>query len=418
MNETCVDDDLEAGRKLAAYAVFGAFLSAAGLPLYIHAPKYFVDEYGVSLLAIGYVLFALRLLDVVQDPVFGWVSTRLGRYREVAMVLASAIIGLGMLGLFALPPMLPPLIWFGVMLTLVFSAFSFLTINFYAQGVQRASTLGPFGHLRLARWREAGALIGICAAAIAPAVLAYVLKAPFVGFALGFAGLAFVATVMMHGEWTAPLSAESTGFGAVMRDPLARRLLLIAFVNSAPVAVSSTLFLFYVESRLLAGGMEGPFLLLFFLSAAISAPVWGAVAEKQGAKKALITGMSLAILTFGFACFLGAGDWVAFTFVCIGSGAALGADLTILPALFAKRLGQISPAATEGFGLWSFVSKSTLAFAAFALLPSLPGVGFESGSVTNSPEALFLLTFLYAAVPCAFKVLSLGLLAGTDLKVE
>jgi Na+/melibiose symporter-like transporter len=60
--------------NLPAYAVFAAMLSAAGLPIYIHAPKYFVDEYGVSLAALGSVLFVLRLLDVVQDPLFGRLS--------------------------------------------------------------------------------------------------------------------------------------------------------------------------------------------------------------------------------------------------------------------------------------------------------------------------------------------------------
>jgi GPH family glycoside/pentoside/hexuronide:cation symporter len=84
--------------------------------------------------------------------------------------------------------------------------------------------------------------------------------------------------------------------------------------------------------------------------------------------------------------------------------------------LFAKRMGQISPNATEGFGLWSFVSKLTLAFAAVLLLPTLQRAGFESGSVENVARALFVLTILYAAVPCVLKALALVLLATTELK--
>ena len=45
--------------QLQAYALFAALLAAAGLPIYIHAPKFFVDEYGVSLTALGIVLFGL-----------------------------------------------------------------------------------------------------------------------------------------------------------------------------------------------------------------------------------------------------------------------------------------------------------------------------------------------------------------------
>ena len=86
--------------NLPAYAVFAAMLSAAGLPIYIHAPKYFVDEYGVSLIALGTVLFVLRLLDVVQDPLFGRWSGRLGDRRGFAVAIACLMLAFGMLGLF------------------------------------------------------------------------------------------------------------------------------------------------------------------------------------------------------------------------------------------------------------------------------------------------------------------------------
>jgi GPH family glycoside/pentoside/hexuronide:cation symporter len=403
-------------KNLSAYAVFAALLASAGLPIYIHAPKFYVDEYGVSLAALGTVLFGLRLLDVVQDPLFGRLSERLRNRRELSVLIGCAMMALSMFGLFAVQPLLPPLVWFALMLTGVFSGFSFLTINFYAQGVVKAERLSGSGHLILARWRETGALLGVCIAAIAPVMLSGFMGAPFVGFAIGFAVLSFAAVLMMRGEWVSDGLPLSVGFRAVLRDPLARRLLLIALVNAAPVAVSSTLFLFFVESRLLAPGFEGLLLLLFFLSAAVAAPFWGSLAERFGAKPVLLSAMILAILAFGGALTLGSGDWALFSVICVLSGATLGADLTILPAVFATRMVRISPSAAEGFGLWSFVSKFTLAFAAILLLPALERVGFDSGSASNPPEALMLLTLLYAAVPCGLKIVAIALLATTDLK--
>lgn len=416
MTLTSAQQDRVAPQRLPSYAVFAALLAAAGLPIYIHAPKFYVDEYGVSLAALGAVLFGLRLLDVVQDPLFGRISERLRDRRGVAVAIGCAVMGLAMVGLFAVPPLFSPLIWFGLMLTLVFSGFSFLTINFYAQGVIKAQSLGGQGHLRLARWRETGALLGVCVAAIAPVVLGAVMGAPFAGFATGFAVLAVIAVLMMQNEWEAGRTAPSTGFGVVLRDALARRLLLIALINAAPVAVSSTLFLFFVESRLEAPGYEGPLLLMFFLSAALAAPFWGLLAERVGAKKTLLSAMGLAIVAFGFALTLGPGDWLLFAVICFASGAALGADLTLLPAIFATRMATISPSAAEGFGLWAFVSKFTLAFAAVTLLPALDRAGFQSGASTNSAEALSLLTLLYAAVPCALKAVAMLLLATTNLE--
>ena len=79
-------------------------------------------------------------------------------------------------------------------------------------------------------------------------------------------------------------------------------------------------------------------------------------------------------------------------------------------------MARLSPSASEGFGLWSFVSKLTLAFAAVSLLPLLERAGFQSGAPDNPPEALYLLTLLYAAVPCGLKLIAIVLLAMTDLE--
>ncbi|MFG6590199.1 MFS transporter [Sulfitobacter sp. 1A12157] len=398
--------------RLPAYALFAALLAAAGLPIYIHAPKFYVDEYGVSLTALGSVLFGLRLLDVVQDPALGWLAQALRHKRGLAVTVAGAVMALAMLGLFAVPAPMAPVLWFALMLTLVFSAFSFLTICFYAQGVAKADSLAGAGHLTLARWRETGALLGVCLASVAPLLLGLALDRPFAGFAVGFAVLALWAVVAMRREWRAAELPGASGFGTVLRDGQARRLLLIALVNAAPVAVTSTLFLFYVELALEAPGWEGPLLLLFFIAAAAAAPLWGMLAERHGPRRVLLVAMALGIAAFGGALFLGPGDVVLFALVCLASGAVLGADLTLLPAMFASRMAQISPSAAEGFGLWSFVSKLTLAFAAAALLPALESAGLQTATGTSSDTSISLLIWFYAGVPCALKLLAIALLAG------
>ena len=52
---------------LPGYAVFAAMLASAGLPIYIHAPKFYVDEYGVSLAAIGADLYGLSQIEFVHE---------------------------------------------------------------------------------------------------------------------------------------------------------------------------------------------------------------------------------------------------------------------------------------------------------------------------------------------------------------
>ncbi|WP_103332158.1 MFS transporter [Pseudotabrizicola formosa] len=402
------------------WSLFAAMIAAAGLPIYIHAPKFYVDSYGTGLTALGLTLAALRLIDVVQDPLLGWLAEA-GRKRRATLVWGAAMImAFAMTGLFAVTPPIAPLAWFAVTLILLFSGFSFLTIVFYAQGVDKAAQLGPKGHFRLAGWRETGSLLGVSVAAVAPVALGSLTASPFTGFAAGFAVLALVATLAMRGEWgsasrqaTDTPTADLSLFRPILADPLARRLLLIALLNAAPVAVTSTLFLFFVESRLNAPGLEGPLLLLFFLSAAASAPVWSRSAARFGAKRSLLAAMALAIAAFLWAVALREGDIIPFALICAASGAALGADLTLLPALFARRLGRLGKGEGAAFGLWSFMSKLSLALAAASLLPALQAAGFTPGT-ENTQEALFALTLLYAALPCALKLLAITLLAFTE----
>lgn len=403
--------------RLPAYTGFAAVLSAAGLPIYIYAPKYYADTYGVSLTALGAILFGLRLFDVVQDPVLGWISERLRNGKALIVNMVAVLLALSMIGLFAVAPPINPAIWFAVTISGLFSAFSFLTINFYAQGISKAGD-GPKGHMRLAAWRETGALLGVCIAAVMPTVLMDLSDAPFATFAYGFAAATLAATLFMWPEWTGRTMAEPSQIREILSDRLTRRLLILALVNATPLAVSSTLFLFFVESRLGGAGWEGPLLVLFFLAAALSAPLWSLLASRWGGKRTLLIAMVIAVISFGFALTLQTGEMNQFAIICVVSGATIGADLTLLPAMFARRMAKVSPNGGQGFGLWALVSKFTLAFAALILLPLLENAGFVAGADDVPDAALTMLTLLYAGVPSVLKLVAIGLLVATDLETE
>ena len=401
--------------RLPAYTGFAAVLAGAGLPIYIYAPKYYADTFGVSLTALGTLLFALRLFDVIQDPVLGWISERLTHTKKITITLTAVVMALSMIGLFAIAPPIAPIWWFGLTVTGLFTAFSFLTINFYAQGVSKAGP-DPQGHVRLAAWRESGALLGVCIAAVIPTVLIGVVADPFAAFAYGFATVTLIAAYFMWPEWKDRVTQEPSQIGDIIRDRTARKLLILALVNATPLAVSSTLFLFYVESKLGAVGWEGALLLLFFLAAAVSSPFWSALARRYREKPVLLTAMVLAVASFAYTLTLSPGDVIPFAVECVLSGATIGADLTLLPAMFAKRMAVISPNGGQGFGLWNLVNKFTLAFAAVVLLPLLEISGFQAGATSLPAEAITMLTLLYALVPSLLKLVAIGLLVATKLE--
>lgn len=239
-----------------------------------------------------------------------------------------------------------------------------------------------------------------------------------VGFSLGFAGCGLLAAWMMRHQWGGTAPREPSNFARIWRDDPARRLLIVAFVNAMPVAVTSTLFLFFVTHRLQADTWAGGLLLIFFLCAAGSAPVWAKAAQRFGMRQSLVCAMGLAIVVFALAAFLRGGDVAYFALVCIASGASIGADLTLLPAAFAHRLSIIAPSGGQGFGLWSLMSKLTLAAAAIAVFPILDGAGFDATAPEQTEQALWTLTFLYAVCPLVLKLVAIGLLIKTPLQDE
>ena len=386
-------------------------IGMAGLPVYIHAPKYFVDVYGISLVTMGFIIFFLRLVDVFQDPILGIIASKTTRFGALPIALSVVAMCVGMIMLFAIQSPVSPSLWFSISLFLVFSGFSFSYIRSYAQGL---INLGAKDQIRLARWREVGTTLGICVAAILPTTLLLVSADGYPLFAIFFCLVAILALMHVWSQFPASNSFQDSqnSFSSLLsaiRNLRIRNLLFLALVNSSPVALSSTLFLFFVESRLNAPDWAGIFLILFFLAAAIATPFWTKLADVHGVFKILKISMLLSIISFFGATFLAEGDGLIFSAICLLSGATVGADLALLPVLFARQIENSSIVPDLGFSLWNFVSKATLAFAAVISLPLLELVGFNS-SGPNSENALLALTFGYAVLPCILKCISIFLL--------
>ncbi len=149
-------------------------------------------------------------------------------------------------------------------------------------------------------------------------------------------------------------------------------------------------------------------MILFFLSAGATVPLWAKLSNWIGAKQTLLIAMPLSIAGFVGAAMLSAGDLTGFALICFASGAALGADMVVLPAMFSVVLTRAGLNASAAFGIWSFAGKLGLALAAFFTLPLLERSGFTPGQA-NSAEALRTLTIAYAVLPCILKLGAFGL---------
>ncbi|MFL2765344.1 MAG: MFS transporter [Flavobacteriaceae bacterium] len=386
------------------YALFSCTLGMAGLPIYIHAPKYFVEQYEINLATLGLALLLLRSVDFFQDPLLGRLASSTLSRGSSPLWIATAFMCLGMILLFAIPAVTSPILWFSISLIILFSGFSFAYIRIYAFGVE---AFGMDGQIKIAKWREGGTLIGICLAAAAPSILSITGSNGYKNFAFLFCALIIIATFLMTSDFSKTFfKVQKQTTSIFPKDVGLQRLLLFVFLNAMPVAVTSTLYLFYVDHVLGLEVMGGPLLILFFLSAAFSAPFWTRWAEHYGALQVLRISMLVSILSFVWAYNLNAGEVIAFSIICFATGLSLGADMTILPAIFAQRLAKTKHDPNTGFGIWNFSNKLALAFTAGILLPLMEFAGFETQDMRSSLSTE-VLKISYAIVPCGLKIFAL-----------
>ena len=395
-----------------SYGTLGLPLAFVALPLYVVLPNHYASVFGVPLALLGAVLLAARLLDAVADPLIGrWADRLLARSaRHAAGVAAAAAVVLvvGFRGLFfpAVQGTQALLWWCAAGLAVTYLSYSVVTVIHQAWGARLGGDEPQ--RARIVAWREGLALAGVLVASVLPSVAG--LSVTTMVFA---AALAVGVALLARAPRPRPSAAavEPVALTLPFSTPAFRKLLLIYLVNGIASAVPATLVLFFIRDRLQAPAYEPLFLASYFAAGALSIPLWVRGVARMGLARTWLLGMGLAICVFAWAALLGAGDVVAYTAVCVLSGVALGADLTLPGALLAgviQRAGHGHRAEGAYFGWWNFATKLNLALAAGVALPVLQAFGYAPGS--HSPQALSALTIAYCVLPCGLKLVAAALL--------
>ncbi len=395
--------------QLFSYGLFGLPLALVALPVYVMVPQLYAGSLGISLATVGAVLLATRVLDAFIDPLLGrWIDrAQHGHGYAGFVLLALPLLLAGFVALFH-PPALGSVAlvaWFGASLVLVYLGYSIATIAHNSWGARLTQQRGE--RARLTAVREGCALAGVVLAAVLPAVGGL----GALSFAFAVLLLATAALLWQRAPRSTPAGTSAARFGTDEPHwlaPLAGRrfrwLFAVFAVNGIAAAIPATLFLFFASDRLQLPQYAATFLTLYFVAAALALPLWSRLAARIGEARAWLAAIVLAIVAFAWTATLNTGDLLPFALVCIVTGAALGADLALPPALLAGVIGEAGDAgAREGsyFGLWSWMTKMNLALAAGIALPLLGWLGYTPGSADAG--GLAALTVAYALLPCVLK---------------
>jgi GPH family glycoside/pentoside/hexuronide:cation symporter len=155
----------------------------------------------------------------------------------------------------------------------------------------------------------------------------------------------------------------------VYKNSSLRWLIVIFFINSLPVAITSNLLSFYVDKSLGSQGSMPLFLITYLLSGFLGALICLLFFKSANKINALLLMMSISAISFWVAYFLDPSTSYIFYFVCVISGVGAGGEIVMLPAIASCVLEDNKNYGNTFFALWASCTKITLAIAAGIFLP-------------------------------------------------
>ena len=408
--------------RVLAYAAPGFALAIPLVPVFTFLPTLYARDAGLGLARTGAILFLARILDFLLDPLIGLGSdrlrTRLGRRKP--WIMAGAICaGAALVALFAPPPGAGGwylLLW----LALLYLGFSSVQVPYTAWGAELVQDYNE--RTRIAGMREGLTLAGMVATGALPLAAALAGLSERSGM-IAIAWLAIlcggpaIAILVWRVPETAP--AASTMPRARLRSVIANRpflrLFCAWFVNGLATGLPAVLFPLYLQYGLAAGQTaRGVMIFAYFAAGCGAIPLWLALSRHFGKHRVWCGAMAMAMAAFVWVPLLHPGDEAAFFVICLVTGAALGADLVLPPAMQADvvDLDQLRTGEARAgfyFAIWGMGTKLALGAAAGGAFLALGALGFDPNRA-NGRGALFALAALYALAPVALKAGAVALI--------
>jgi len=407
------------------YGFLGISLGFMALPLYVYLPKYYTQEYGVSLLALSIILFLTRFIDIIQDPLIGWVSDKWVSShlftRHQIVIFSLPLLAFSFLGLLLPVYQINIYLWLIFFFIASYTFLSFIMVNYYTLSAELTSDYNQ--QTSFVSYREGMGLLGIAIGSVVPTMLQQNSSPASGHLSVWFVFMCFLllgaSFFYLSPRPHKHIIHQENFFKAVMdvfKNKPYLLLLVIYFLSMVAASFPATIVLFYIQDVLQLEGDSGLFLLVYFLSAFCGLPFWFWLSSQMSKKQAWMIGMALTCVSFIFAAFLSQGAFWPFLTICMITGFCLSADLTMPMSLLADVLLKIDNKA-KFYGVWGMINKSSLALAGSFSLLLLYMAGYEPGENVTILQRNYL-ALTYAFVPSLIKLGSLFLLWTSELDLK
>lgn len=423
--------DRRSSGTLAAFAGPSIPLSALGLPLVVYLPEFYVSTVGLSLSAVGAAFLLVRLIDIAFDPFIGGMMdrtrSRLGRFRPW-MMAGTPLVAIGAFALFMGQPGASPFyLWAWLLVT--YAGYSMVVLAHTAWGGVLSSDYQQ--RSRVYGWWQGGNVVGMILVLCLPPLMAVLTKGDHVAgiramgwFIVALLPITVLLAVKLVGEPAAPVARHEAGFKqylALLGRPSVRLLLLADLLMGLAPGIAGALFLFFFERiKHFDKAQSGILLLIYFLAALVSAPLWPAVARKIGKHKALAVAAVVYALVQVAAAFTPEGNTGVGMFVLILAGVPYTAAPVLVRAMMAdigdeERLENGVDRTGLLYAILTGTVKLGYAFAIGAF-PVLSWLGFDPKAPTASGETALMV--MYAVVPAAMGLLVAAIMLRYPLNAD
>jgi Na+/melibiose symporter-like transporter len=392
-----------------AYSLPAFAFSFPLIPFAVFLPVYYAEDLMMGYFPVGVALFLARIVDVLSDPIAGYLSDfkPLGGSHRKSWIAIGAVIAAVALVMITRAEIGVSPFYLGAWSAVLYIGWTMVTVPYLSFGAELANSYEEKTTYTTAR--EAVSLIGMLAALsvpfflgadkpVIPAIPTFLLPAGLVALIIFFIG-------------TRECSAKTGVFRAshfkeVIRDTKFGKLGIIWFVTSAASTVPAVLFPIYVVQSLSGSETEKNLsILIYFVAAVAGMPFWLWYAKGRMKHKVMAGSTVIVCLFFPVAAFLGPGQVSLFYGVCIITGFALAAELSLAPSILADVADHDRCTSGENrmaihFSLWGMASKVALAV---ATLLALSLVALVEKTVPVAGQR-FWIALLYAGVPVVLKL--------------
>jgi len=390
----------------------------------IMLPAFFTEVHGFEISVIGIIIFLSKLIDIITDPVVGWLNDKNFFPRKAYLLIGGILSGLALTQLF-LKQDIDQEIFLFVWLSILYLGWTMFQIPYLSIGYDLEKNY--FLRTKLSATREFFILLGLFCSLGIPMFFSIsneklLENIVFIATLFGLMGLILFCSLIPENKRT---NEKKIKFKKVIKNLKKNiyfsKIFLVLVVNNLANVFPMVLFAFFITYVL--GGDDSnrqTTLFFYFLFAIMGVPFWTIISKKYGKKEVWSLSLFMSAMFFLLVFFLEDGNFVFFIIISCITGFCLGADLIIPPSIQAditdwhrSKFGEDISGVL--FSIITFLNKFAFAVVSIFVFGIMGVLDFDTDGEINTNVRLFII-ISYALAPILLKLLATYLLVNFKLK--